>query len=118
MDAIKTGEAMRIHGSVMNCGIIGNLPAKACVEVSCLVDKNGIQPTLVGDLPEQCAALNRTNVNVQILTVEAALTRKKDAIYQAALLDPHTGGELSIDDIRKMCDGLIAAHGNYLPHYT
>ncbi|MFW6062250.1 MAG: alpha-glucosidase/alpha-galactosidase, partial [Planctomycetota bacterium] len=89
----------------------------ACVEVACLVDRNGVQPTVVGDLPEQLAAINRTNINVQLLTVEAALTGRKEHIYHAALLDPHTAAELSIDDIVSMCDDLIDAHGDWLPKY-
>ena len=117
MNAIATNTPYQIGGNVLNKGLITNLPAKACVEVPCLVDGNGVQGTFVGDLPEQCAALNRLNVNVQILTVDAALELKKDAIYQAAMLDPHTAAELSIDDIRAMCDELIAAHGSYLPKY-
>ena len=117
MDAIATGKPTMIAGNVMNNGLISNLPADCCVEVPCLVDKNGIQPTFVGDLPTQLAALNRTNINVQQLTVEAALTLERDKIYQAALLDPHTNSELSIDDIRHLVDDLIEAHGEYLPEY-
>jgi alpha-galactosidase len=117
MNAMETDAPYSIGGSVLNRGIITNLPAKACVEVPCMVDRNGVQPVVVGDLPEQCAALNRTNVNVQILTVEAALTRRKDHIYQAAMLDPHTGAELTIDQIRDLCDDLIEAHGDMLPKY-
>ncbi|MEG1428147.1 MAG: alpha-glucosidase/alpha-galactosidase, partial [Oscillospiraceae bacterium] len=83
---------------------ITNLPQNAVVEVPCLVDKSGIAPCVIGNLPEQCAALNRTNINVQLLTIEAARTLKKDYIYQAAMLDPHTSSELSIDDIVSMCD--------------
>ncbi|MGE5530439.1 MAG: alpha-glucosidase/alpha-galactosidase [Patescibacteria group bacterium] len=115
INAMLTGEPYRVHGNVMNTGLITNLPAKACVEVACLVDRNGVQPTFVGDLPEQCAAVNRTNINVQILAVEAALTRRKDYIYQAAMLDPHTAAELSPDQIRALCDDLIAAHGEWMP---
>ncbi|MHC5247218.1 alpha-glucosidase/alpha-galactosidase [Enterococcus sp. HY326] len=117
MDAITTGNPTVIAGNVMNKGLITNLPADSCVEVPCLVDKNGVQPTVVGDLPTQLAALNRTNINVQELTVEAAMTLEKDKIYQAALLDPHTNSELSIDQIRGMVDELIEAHGDYLPTY-
>jgi alpha-galactosidase len=117
MNAMETDVPYSIGGSVMNTGIITNLPAKACVEVPCMVDRNGVQPVVVGDLPEQCAALNRTNVNVQVLTVEAALTKRKDHIYQAAMLDPHTGAELTIDQIRDLCDDLIKAHGDMLPKY-
>ena len=117
MNAMETDTPYSIGGSVLNAGIITNLPAKACVEVPCMVDRNGVQPVHVGDLPEQCAAQNRTNVNVQILTVEAALTRRRDHIYQAAMLDPHTGAELTIDQIRNLCDDLIQAHGKMLPRY-
>ena len=101
----------------MNNGLIPNLPDDAVVEVPCLVDQNGIQGTFVGRLPVQCAAMNMTNINPQLLTIEAALTLKRDYIYQAAMLDPHTAAELSIDDIVKMCDELIDAHGNMLPKY-
>ena len=87
------------------------------MEVPCLVDKNGVQPTYVGKLPTQLAALNRTNINVQELTVEAAMTLEKDKIYQAALMDPHANAELSISEIKAMVDELIAAHGDYLPAY-
>ena len=83
----------------------------------CLVNKLGIQPTQVGRLPEICAAMNRTNINVQLLTIEAAVTRKKECIYQAAMLDPHTSAELSIDDIVSLCDDLIEAHRGWLPEY-
>ena len=82
-----------------------------------MVNGNGITPCHVGALPEQLAALNRTNINVQLLTIEAALTLKKDCIYQAALLDPHTSAELTIDDIISLCDDLIEAHGSWLPEY-
>ena len=117
MEAMETGNPTRIGGNVLNNGLITNLPAKACVEVPCLVDKNGVQPTYIGDLPEQCAALNRTNINVQLLAIEAARTLKKDYIYQAVMLDPHTCAELSIDDIVAMCDELIEAHGDWMPRY-
>ena len=117
MESIVTGKPCQIGGNVMNHNLITNLPADAVVEVPCLVDKNGVQGTYVGALPPQCAALNMTNINVQLLTIEAALTRKRDHIYQAAMLDPHTAAELSIDDIVSMCDDLIAAHGNMLPKY-
>ena len=117
MEAITTGQPIVIGGNVLNNGLITNLPSNACVEVSCLVDKNGVQGTYVGDLPEQCAALNRTNINTQLLTLEAAFTGKKEHIYHAAMLDPHTSAELSIDDIRALCDDLIKAHGTWLPKF-
>ncbi|HHT28475.1 MAG TPA: alpha-glucosidase/alpha-galactosidase [Firmicutes bacterium] len=118
MEAIETGVPYTIGGNVMNTGLITNLPTEACVEVPCLVDRNGVQPIYVGALPPQCAALNMTNINVHILTVEAARTLKKDYIYQAAMLDPHTSSELSIDEIVALCDDLIAAHGSWLPKFT
>jgi len=117
MEAMETGIPTRISGNVMNNGLITNLPRNACVEVPCLVDRNGVQPTYIGDLPEQCAAVNRTNINVQLLAVEAARTRKKDAIYQAVMLDPHAGAELTIDEIVAMCDEMIQAHGGWMPEY-
>ena len=118
MEAIVTDNPYKIGGNVINNGLITNLPSEACVEVPCLVNRLGIQPTQVGRLPTQLAAMNMTNINVQLMTIEAAVTRKKDAIYQAAMLDPHTSSELSIDDIVKMCDELIEAHGDYLPKYN
>ena len=118
MEAIAGGKTISIGGNVLNRGgLISNLPQEACVEVPCLVNRAGVQPCYVGALPVQCAAMNMTNINVQLLTIEAARTRKRDHIYQAAMLDPHTAAELSIDDIRKMVDELIEAHGDYLPKY-
>jgi alpha-galactosidase len=117
MEAMETNRPVKIGGNVLNHGLITNLPGNAAVEVPCLVDKSGVTPCFVGDLPEQCAALNRTNINVQLLTVEAARTLKKDYIYQAALMDPHTSAELSIDDTIALCDDLIEAHGNWLPKF-
>ena len=102
---------------MLNRGLITNLPHNACVEVPCLVNKQGILPTVVGDLPEICAAMNRTNINVQLLTIAAGMTHKKEYIYQAAMMDPHTGGELSIDDIWHLVDDLIEAHGDWLPKF-
>ncbi len=117
MEAMETNQPYMIGGNVINTGLITNLPRNACVEVPCVVDKNGVTPTFVGDLPEQCAAMNRTNINVQLLTIEAARTLKKDYIYQAALMDPHLQSELSIDDIVSLCDDLIEAHEGWLPRY-
>jgi alpha-galactosidase len=117
MDAIETDVPYRIHGNVLNRGIIPNLPADACVETACLVDSNGVQPAVFGPLPEQCAALNRTNINVQLLVLEAIRTRSRDAVYQAAMLDPHTGSELDLDSIRSMCDELFDAHGDIMPAF-
>ncbi|GAA3408100.1 alpha-glucosidase/alpha-galactosidase [Paenibacillus hodogayensis] len=117
LDGIETDVPFKFGGNVMNTGLITNLPDEACVEVACIADASGVTPTYVGKLPAQCAALNRTNINTQLLTIEAAITLKKDAIYQAALLDPHTSAELSIDDIVAMCDDLIERHGSWLPAY-
>ncbi len=119
MEAITESKPYQIGGNVLNTDhLISNLPAEACVEVPCLVNGYGINPCHVGALPVQCAAMNMTNINVQLLTIEAAVTRKKEHIYQAAMLDPHTGSELDIDTIKKMVDDLIEAHGNYLPKYN
>ena len=117
MDAVVTNKPLKIGGNVINNGVITNLPAEACVEVPCLVDAMGISPCYVGRLPEQLAALNRTNINPQLLTIEAAVTLRKENIYQAAFLDPHTSAELPIDKIVALCDDLIEAHGDYLPKY-
>ena len=118
MESIAGGNPIQIGGNVLNTGrLISNLPEEACVEVPCLVNGSGIHPCHVGALPVQCAAMNMTNINVQLLTIEAARTRRRDHIYQAAMLDPHTAAELSIDDIRSMVDELIEAHGDYLPAY-
>ncbi len=117
MEAMETDVPARIGGNVLNRGLVTNLPAAAVVEVSCLVDRNGVGGCVVGDLPEVCAAINRTNINTQLLTVEAALERRREAIYHAAFLDPHTAAELTLDEIRRLCDDLIAAHGNWLPEY-
>lgn len=117
MESITTGSVFKIGGNVLNTGLIDNLPSDACVEVPCLVDNTGIHPTHVGRLPIQLAALNMTNINAQLMTIEAARTRKIESIYQAAMLEPHTAAELNIDDIVKMCDELIAAHGSYMEMY-
>ncbi|GEN57211.1 alpha-galactosidase [Halolactibacillus alkaliphilus] len=118
IEAMETNKPIKIGGNVLNTGrLISNLPENAVVEVPCLVDASGVNPTYIGDLPEQCAALNRTNINTQLLTIEAALTKDRQKIYQAALLDPHTAAELSIDDTIQLCDDLIDAHGDWLPEY-
>jgi alpha-galactosidase len=118
MESIVTGKTLQIGGNVLNTGhLITNLPEDACVEVPCLVNGYGVHPCHVGPLPVQCAAMNMTNINVQLLTIEAAVTGKKEHIYQAAMLDPHTGSELDIDSIKKMVDELIEAHGDFLPKY-
>ncbi|MBQ2826622.1 MAG: alpha-glucosidase/alpha-galactosidase [Clostridia bacterium] len=118
MEALITGSLCQVGGNVLNKGhLITNLPEEACVEVPCLINNRGINPCHVGALPVQCAAMNMTNINVHLLTIEAAVTKKREHIYQAAMLDPHTGSELDIDTIVKMVDELIDAHGDYLPKY-
>jgi len=118
MEALYTGSVYQIGGNVLNTGgLIENLPAEACVEVPCLVNGAGIHPCRVGRLPVQLAAMNMTNINVQLLTIEAAETGKREHIYHAAMLDPHTAAELSTDDIVRMVDDLIEAHGDWLPQY-
>ena len=115
--SMETGTPCVIYGNVPNTGLIDSLPDGCCVEVPCLVDRNGLQSTHVGALPPQLAALMQTNINVQALTVEAALTGKREHIYHAAMLDPHTAAELDLDQIWSLVDDLIAAHGDVLPPY-
>jgi alpha-galactosidase len=118
MEAMETDVPTRIGGNVMNTGLITNLPSEVAVEVPCLVDRNGVQGCYVGDLPPQCAALTRTFANVHILGARAALSGKKEHVYQAAMMDPHTAAELSLDDIVKMCNDLFKAHGQkMLPQF-
>lgn len=118
MEAVVTGREYKIGGNVLNTGfLIENLPQDACVEVPCMVDSMGINPCRVGRLPAVLAAMNMTNINVQLLTIEAAVTRKKEAIYHAAFMDPHTCSELDMDTIRKMVDELIEVHGDWMPKY-
>ncbi len=115
--SLETGIPRVIYGNVANHGLIDNLPDGCTVEVPCLVDKNGVQPTRIGMLPPHLAGLMQTNVNVQGLTVEAALTKKREHIYHAAMLDPHTAAELDLDQIWRLVDDLIEAHGSWLPEY-
>ena len=118
MEAVVTNTPYKIGGNVLNTNhLISNFPEEACVEVPCLIDGVGIHPTSVGTLPTACAALNMTNINCQLMTVEAARSHKKNDVYLAAMLDPHTSAELDIDTIVKMCDELIDAHSDYLPDF-
>lgn len=117
MEALITGTPYKIGGNVLNTNLIDNLPKEACVEVACLVDNYGIAPTHVGSLPVQLAGMNMTNINAQLMTIEAARTKKREDIYRAAMLEPHTAAELSIDDIVKMCDELVEAHGDFMKGY-
>ena len=113
--SLATGVPRVVYGNVENRGLITNLPEGCCVEVPVLVDKNGLQPTKVGAIPPQLAAMMQTNINVQSLTVEAALTGKKEHVYHAAMFDPHTAAELTLDEIYAMVDELLTAHGDYIP---
>ena len=118
MESVYTNTPMQIGGNVLNTGhLIEDFPEHACVEVPCLVNGTGIHPTYVGYLPPVLAAMNMTNINTQLLTIEAARTRKREDIIRAVMLDPHTAAELSIDDIVKMVDELIEAHGPYMAMY-
>ncbi|MFD9901688.1 alpha-glucosidase/alpha-galactosidase [Mesorhizobium sp. UC22_110] len=118
MNSVWTGEPSIIYGNQRNNGSITSLPANCVAEVPCLVDANGIQPTVVGDLPPQLTALIRTNINVQELTVRALTTENRDHIYHAAMMDPHTAAELDLDQIWTLVDRLIAAHGDWLPAWA
>ena len=118
MEAVYTNTPFSIGGNVLNTGhLIEDFPEQACVEVPCLVNGTGIHPTYVGHLPPVLAAMNMTNINTQLLTIEAARTRKREDIIRAVMLDPHTAAELSIDDIVKMVDEMIEAHGPYMAMY-
>jgi len=117
IDGVANNNEVTINANVMNNGYIDNLPSNCCVEVPCLINSSGYAPQKFGKLPEQLAALMRTNINVQILTAEAAMTKKREHIYHAALLDPLTAANLTIDEIYSMTDKMIEAHGNYLPEY-
>ena len=114
-----TGEPFRFNGNVRNSWngrpLIDNLPLDCCVEVPCVAGAHGIEPEPVGPIPRHLAALMQTNVNVQGLTVEAALTGNREAVYHAAMLDPHTAAELSLDEIHQLVDDLLAAHGGWIP---
>jgi alpha-galactosidase len=116
--AAVTGRHNLIYGNVRNHGLIENLLPECAVEVACHVDRNGIQPIRVGRIPGQLAGIMRLSTNVQEMAVAAALTGKREHIYHAAMLDPHTAAELSLDETRDLVDALIEAHGNLLPHYN
>jgi len=117
INSIETGAPSRINGNVRNDGSVTNLPQGCCVEVPCLVDKNGIHPCYVGNLPPQCAALNRTNINVQELAVLAAVETDKTMAFQAVLLDPLTSALLTIDETRAMVDEMFKAEAQHLKGY-
>nr|WP_314260795.1 alpha-glucosidase/alpha-galactosidase [uncultured Devosia sp.] len=115
--SMVTGDKGLIYGNVPNRGLVANLPDDAVVEVPCLVDRNGIQPTAVGRIPSHLASIMQLSINVQRQTVEAAISGKREHIYHAAMLDPHTAAELSLDEIWQLCDRLIERHGDLLPQY-
>jgi alpha-galactosidase len=118
MNSVWTGEPSVIYGNVANSGLITSLPEGCAVEVPCLVDSSGIQPTHIGDLPPQLTALIRTNVNVQELTVAALMTENREHIYHAAMMDPHTAAELDLDQIWRLVDDLLAEHGDWMPSWA
>ena len=118
IDAVTNNNYTTIYGNIMNKKIIDNLPTNCCVEVPCFIDTNGCHPQKIGFLPEHLAGLMRTNINVQLLTAEAAITKKREHIYHAAMLDPLTAANLSIDEIYQMTDEMIEAHGHFLPNYV
>ncbi len=113
--SIETNTPRVIYGNVMNTNLITNLPQECCVEVPCLIDAAGIQPTVIGSIPPQLAAIQMSNINVQGLVVEAVLTGKKAHVYHAAMFDPHTSAELTLDEIHQLVDDLFAAHGTLIP---
>ena len=117
IEACETGQPFKIYGNVMNNGLITNLPANACVEVPIMVDENGLNPCVVGNIPDQLAGLNMTHIAVHNMTVKAAVTLEKEYIYMAAYLDPHTRDQLTFDEIKNLCDDLIEAHGDWLPKF-
>lgn len=118
VNSVWTGEPSVIYGNLKNNGVITSLPFNAAVEVPCLVDDNGLQPTFVGDLPPQLTALIRTNINVQELTVRALIEENREHIYHAAMMDPHTAAELDLDQIWSLVDDLLEAHGTMLPEWA
>ena len=117
LDAITNNNKIIINANVMNNNLIDNLPSDSCVEVPCEISAKGIKPQHVGALPTHLAGLMKTNINVQQLTAEAAISKNKQSIYHAAMLDPLTGSLLSIDEIYCMVDELLIAHQNFLPKY-
>jgi alpha-galactosidase len=117
VNSVWTGEPSVIYGNLRNNGCITSLPASCAAELPCLVDHNGIQPSFIGDLPPQLTALIRTNINVQELTVAALMTERREHVYHAAMMDPHTAAELDLDQIWSLVDQLIATHGDWLPEW-
>ena len=117
IEACETGVPYKIYGNVLNTGLITNLPTNACVEVPIMIDRNGLNPCYVGDIPDQLAGLNMTHITVHNLVIKASVEKKKEYIYMAAYLDPHTRDQLTFDEIKSLCDDLIEAHGDWLDKY-
>jgi alpha-galactosidase len=117
IEAMETNRATRVNGNVPNWGLIDNLPVGCCVEVPCLVDANGVQPVNVGSLPTQLAAMNRCSVNVQELTVEAALSGSTDAVHQAVMMDPLTAAVCTLPQIHAMVEEMLEAQAEWLPEF-
>jgi alpha-galactosidase len=115
--ACETGVAYKIYGNVQNDNLITNLPKNACVEVPIMVDENGLNPCVVGEIPDELAGLNMSHIAVHNMVIKAAVTGKKEYIYKAAYLDPHTRDQLTLDEIKALCDDLIQAHGDWLPKF-
>ena len=118
IEAIETDTPSTIYGNVLNNGLINNLPADACVELACHVDGSGLSPVAFGRLPTVLSGIISSNIAVQLATVEAAETRQREAIYHAAMLDPHTAATLTLDEIWRLCDEMIEAQGHLLPGLT
>lgn len=118
INSVCTGEPSVVYGNVRNTVLITSLPDGCAVEVPCLVDASGIQPTFIGELPPQLTALMRTNINVQELTVRALMTENRAHIYHAAMMDPHTAAELDLEQIWQLVDRLLAAHGDWMPQWV
>ncbi|MCS7180844.1 MAG: alpha-glucosidase/alpha-galactosidase, partial [bacterium] len=117
INALETGEIFRFNGNVLNEGLIDNLPYGCCVEVPCFAEKENIRPVKIGNLPPQCAALNKLNINVQELAVEGAVKRRKFFVYQAIALDPLTSAVSSLEEIKKMVDEMFEKEKEYLPEF-
>jgi alpha-galactosidase len=118
IEAMETDESIKVNGNVPNRGLMDSLPHGCCVEVPCLVDANGVQPTTIGHYPPQLAALNRTNINVQELTVEAALAGDVEAVHHAVMLDPLTAAVCTLPQIRSMVDEMLGAQARWLPQFS
>jgi alpha-galactosidase len=117
IEALETGRTFKLNGNVMNGGMISNLPADCCAEGPIYVDRTGLHKTVVGDLPPQCAALNLTNINVQRLAVEAAISGDPEHIVHACALDPLTGAVLTLKEVREMASEMLEAERAWLPQF-